>query len=85
MLIKQNSCETNTHEYWMKIAIKLAVLAMQNGDAPVGAVIVKNNEIIGQGQSNAIVTKKPFGHAEMIAIEMATKNIRKRTLHGASI
>lgn len=60
-------------EYYMKIAIKEAEKALNNGEMPVGAVVVKNNKIIGKGYNKKEKTKNALMHAEIIAIQKACK------------
>ena len=55
--------------------IELAKIAYVNDDIPVGAVIVKNNEIIGEGFNTRNSFKSVIGHAEIDAIEMACKRV----------
>ncbi len=59
---------------FMKRAIELAEIANNNGDVPVGAVIVFNNEIIGEGYNKKELTNDPTAHAEIIAIKEACEN-----------
>ena len=51
--------------------IELARCASQNDDIPVGAIIVKNNKIIGFGYNKRNAYNSVIGHAEIEAIEMA--------------
>ncbi len=55
--------------------IELANVAYENDDIPVGAIVVKNNEIIGEGFNTRNRFKSVIGHAEIDAIEMACKHI----------
>lgn len=55
--------------------IELAKIAYDNDDIPVGAIIVKDNEIIGEGFNTRNRFKSVIGHAEIDAIEMACKHI----------
>lgn len=55
--------------------IDLAKIAYENDDIPVGAIIVKNNEIIGEGFNTRNSFKSVIGHAEIDAIEMACKRV----------
>ncbi|QJC31085.1 tRNA adenosine(34) deaminase TadA [Enterobacteriaceae endosymbiont of Macroplea mutica] len=57
--------------YWMTHALKLAKQAQNNGEVPVGAVIIKNNKIISQGQNSSIIKHDPTAHAEIIALRNA--------------
>ena len=69
----------NTHEKFMREAIKEAKKAYEKDEVPVGAVIVKDGKIISQAHnlrdSKQIVTK----HAEIIAIEKANKKYKNTT------
>ena len=55
--------------------VDLAKIAYENDDIPVGAIVVKNNEIIGEGFNTRNRFKSVIGHAEIDAIEMACKHI----------
>ena len=61
-------------EYVNKI-IELAKIAYTNDDIPVGAIIVKDNKIIGEGFNTRNSFKSVIGHAEISAIEMACKYV----------
>lgn len=58
---------------FMDEAIKLAIRSYEEDEVPVGAVVVKNNKIIGCGYNQKDKTKNPLKHAELIAIEEACK------------
>ena len=55
--------------------IELAKIAYDNDDIPVGAIVVKDKEIIGEGFNTRNSFKSVIGHAEIDAIEMACKHI----------
>ena len=55
--------------------IDLAKVAYNNDDIPVGAIVVKDKEIIGEGFNTRNSFKSVIGHAEIDAIEMACKHI----------
>ena len=55
--------------------IDLARIAYENDDIPVGAIVVRDNEIIGEGFNTRNSFKSVVGHAEIDAIEMACKHI----------
>ena len=59
----------------MKEALAEAKKAAAAGEVPVGAVIVKDGEIIGRGHNETETAKDPTAHAEMIAIRQAAKNL----------
>lgn len=62
-------------EIWMQQAITLAQQAAENGEVPVGAVVVKNGEIIGRGSNSPIGLHDPSAHAEIQAMRDAAKNL----------
>lgn len=55
----------------MNKAIELANIAYNNDEVPVGAVVVKDNKIIGLGYNQKENTNSPLNHAELIAINEA--------------
>lgn len=59
---------------WMRHAMELAKKAESEGEVPVGAVIVKDDEIIGEGWNRPINTNDPTAHAEIIALRDAGLN-----------
>lgn len=61
------------HEQWMKEAINEAQKAAQLGEVPIGAVVVHRGEVIGRGHNLRETSKQPAAHAEMIAIEQASR------------
>lgn len=72
------------HEYYMRKALDLARRAAAEGETPVGAVVVRNGEIIGAGRNN---TEKGDAtcHAELEAIRDAARNTGDWRLDGTSI
>lgn len=60
---------------FMQRAIELAKIAGNEGEVPVGAVIVKNGEIIGEGYNMREQKQNPLSHAEIEAINNAAKKI----------
>jgi len=62
-------------EKWMQEAIAEALKAEQIGEVPIGAVIVKDNEIIGRGYNLRETRLDPTAHAEMVAIRNACEQL----------
>ena len=60
-------------EYYMKLAIEEAKKAQKLGEVPIGAIIVKNNEVIASAHNLRETAQLPTAHAEHIAIERASK------------
>ena len=63
------------HRDFMNRALELAQKAYDMGEVPVGAVIVKNNEIIGEGYNFRETAQNSLGHAEIMAINNACKTL----------
>ncbi|MDR6983223.1 tRNA(adenine34) deaminase [Rheinheimera pacifica] len=61
-----------TDEDWMRRAIVLAANAEQQGEVPVGAVLVKDGKMIAEGWNQMISLNDPSAHAEMQAIRAAS-------------
>ena len=72
-------------EQWMQRAYELAVMARDNDEVPVGAVIVLNDRIIGEGWNQPISSNDPTAHAEVIALKQAGKHIKNYRLPGATM
>ena len=60
-----------THEYWMQKALELARKAQAEDEVPVGALIVKDDQLIAEGFNQPIKSNDPSAHAEMIAMRHA--------------
>lgn len=74
-------------EYYMRRCIELAALAAENGDVPVGAVVVKRStgEIVGEGYNRREFDRSSLSHAELIAIEAASKRLGGWRLIGCEL
>lgn len=70
---------------YMQIALEKAKEAYEIGEIPVGAVIVKDDKIIGMGMNTREKNKNALGHAEINAINEACKNTGSWRLDGATI
>ena len=63
------------HSRWMKSAMDLARQAFEEGEVPIGAVIVHENRIIGASGNQREQLRDPTAHAEMIAITQAAESL----------
>jgi len=71
---------------FMMEAINLASANIKDGlGGPFGAVVVKNNTIIGKGQNQVISSNDPTAHAEIVAIRKACKNLGSYRLNGCEL
>lgn len=69
-----------TDEDWMRYAIQLAAKAEQQGEVPVGAVLVKDDVVLAEGWNQMISLNDPSAHAEMQAIRAAAKAVENYRL-----
>jgi len=65
---------------WMQHAIEMARRAESADEVPVGAVIVKDNNVISEGWNQPISTHDPTAHAEVIALRAAAKALENYRL-----
>ena len=72
-------------EDWIKKALRLAEKAFSLGEVPVGAIVVKDNRIIGQGYNQREGLNDPTAHAEIIAITAAASTIGDWRLNDCTI
>jgi tRNA(adenine34) deaminase len=77
--------EKNMNKQYMQMALELAKEAANDGEIPVGAVIVKDNKIIGMGKNTREREQNALGHAEINAINEACKNTGSWRLDGATM
>jgi tRNA(adenine34) deaminase len=84
MSISENKPERDAG-FFMQAALKLARKAEQLGEVPVGAVLVQNNEIIGEGWNQPIASHDPTAHAEIMAIRDAGQNLDNYRLPGTTL
>ena len=69
----------------MKMALDEAQLSFNDNEVPVGAIIVKDNEVIGSGHNQVINTNNVTSHAEINAIIDASKNTNNYRLNNAKM
>ena len=73
------------YNYFMSEALKLAKISFDENEVPVGAVIVKNNKIIGKGRNRRERLKNALSHAEIEAINDACENLHSWRLDGCDM
>ncbi|MDA9352679.1 tRNA adenosine(34) deaminase TadA [Porticoccaceae bacterium] len=70
----------STDEFYMAKALQLAEQAGAIGEVPVGAILVKDGEIVGEGFNQPISGCDPTAHAEIVAMRNAAKNLNNYRL-----
>ena len=63
------------HDRWMRLALAQARIAFEEGEVPVGAVIVHDGRVIAEGYNQREALQDPTAHAEMIAITQAAQSV----------
>ncbi|MGN7361034.1 tRNA adenosine(34) deaminase TadA [Paenibacillus sp. SAF-054] len=74
-LIVDETVDNLVHERWMREAIAQARLAEEIGEVPIGAVVVRGDEIIGRGYNLRETSQDATAHAEIVAIREASQAI----------
>ena len=74
---------TTEDNYYMHFAIDEALHAMERGDVPVGALVVREGEVLARGSDTKI--SDPTEHAEMIAIREACRKLGRWNLGGCTL
>lgn len=77
--------QDQTDRHWMAHALALASRAESAGEVPVGAVIVKDGEVLGEGWNTPISTHDPTAHAEIQALRQAGLKLNNYRLCGATL
>jgi len=75
----------STDEFYMAKALQLAEQAGAIGEVPVGAILVKDGEIVGEGFNQPISGCDPTAHAEIVAMRNAAKNLNNYRLNDCDL
>jgi tRNA(adenine34) deaminase len=77
--------ERNADETFMRRALELAMRAGEEGEVPVGCVVVLDGRIIGEGWNRPIAACDPTAHAEIQALRAAAQSVKNYRLTGATL
>lgn len=72
-------------EDWMRRALALAEQAAEAGEVPVGALVVRDGVVLGEGFNQPIVAHDPTSHAEVMALRDAAHNEQNYRLPGSTL
>lgn len=70
---------------WMKKALREAERAFEEGEVPIGAVVVREDRLIGRGRNMVEALQDPTAHAEIIAITAACETLGEKWLEGCTL
>jgi len=76
---------SETDQAFMRAAIGEAKIAASVDEVPVGAIVVRNGEVIGAGLNRSIQDSDPTAHAEIVAIRAAAKNENNYRLNESTL
>jgi len=76
---------SDSDETFMQRALELARRAEAEGEVPVGAVLVREGEIIGEGWNRPIGAQDPTAHAEIVALRDAARRVGNYRLPGTTL
>lgn len=72
---KRSSDEFSSDELWMEEALRCAHRALEAGEVPVGAVVVRAGQVVGRGWNRNVTDDDPTAHAEIVALREAGRNL----------
>lgn len=72
-------------QYWMYQALRLALRAQEEGEVPVGALLVLDNQVIGEGWNQPIGCHDPTAHAEIMALRQGGAVLQNYRLLNATL
>lgn len=73
------------HQDWMQIALRQAQMAFEQGEVPIGAIIVHNGQVIASAHNEREQKNDPTAHAEILVIQRAAKVLESWRLTDATL
>ena len=77
--------DIDADQQWMERALLLAERAEALGEVPVGAVVIVDSQLLGEGWNSPISSHDPTAHAEIVALRAASQKIRNYRLPGSTM
>ncbi|MEH6469914.1 MAG: tRNA adenosine(34) deaminase TadA [Halopseudomonas sp.] len=84
-LEQSGSDQVEQDQRWMARALQLAEQGASQGEVPVGALVVLDGEVIGEGWNQPISSHDPSAHAELVALRQAAQRLQNYRLPGATL
>ncbi len=76
---------TQRPEQWMQLALEQARIAAEQGEVPVGAVVVRDDRLVSSGHNLTITHSDPSAHAEVVALRRAGEQLGNYRLPGCDL
>jgi len=77
--------KTAPDELWMEEALRCAQRALEGGEVPVGAVVIREGRIVGRGWNRNIIDFDPTAHAEIMALREAGATVGNHRLNDCEL
>ncbi len=84
-LTTHDSPLTTHDEKWMRHALALALCAQREDEVPIGAVVVRGQELLGEGWNRPRTTSDPTAHAEIVALRSAAARLGNYRITDATL
>ncbi len=83
----QNADSKLLHDdsHWMELALEQAHIAVAEGEVPVGALVIKDGQIVGRGHNRNLQQNDPTAHAEVMAMREAASKLGNHRLPGCTL
>ena len=75
----------NEDEKWMNLALEQARIAEEEGEVPVGAILIKDGILVAQAHNQPISTNDPTAHAEIHLLRAAGEELKNYRLPGTTL
>jgi len=75
----------SSDEIWMEEALRLAQRALEAGEVPVGAIVVREGVVVGRGWNRNLSDCDPTAHAEIVALREAGRTVSNHRLGGCEL
>lgn len=72
---ERHLADRSEDERWMRRALQLADIAREEGEVPVGAIVIRQGVILGEGWNRPILSHDPTSHAEINALRAAAASV----------
>jgi tRNA(adenine34) deaminase len=77
--------DTSAHESFMRLALEEAQKALRKGEVPIGAVVTRQDAVVGRGFNQPISAGDPTAHAEIVALRAAAQGLGNYRLTGTTL